>query len=89
LTAVYEDLTPQLSTIHAVLSVNGTNVNATMTGDRFELALNNGQTWILYTSEVTTFIIANNTLTATTPMTGLHANRRAGRVGGDGQRSIA
>lgn len=70
LTAVYEGLTPQLSTIHAVLSVNGTNVNATMTGERFELALNNGQTWILYTSEVTTFIIANNTLTATTPMTG-------------------
>lgn len=70
LTAVYSNLTPQLSTIHALLSVNGTNVNATMTGDRFELALNNGQTWILYTSEVTTFIIANNTLTATTPMTG-------------------
>ena len=70
LTAVYNNLTPEISTIHALLSVNGTNVNATMTGDRFELALNNGQTWILYTSEETTFIIANNTLTATGPMMG-------------------
>jgi endo-1,3(4)-beta-glucanase len=70
LTAVYSNLTPEISTIHAVLSVNGANVNATMTGDRFVLALNNGQTWILYTSQETTFIIANNTLTATEPMTG-------------------
>jgi len=70
LTTVYTNLTPQISTVHALLSVNGTNVNATMTGDRFELALNNGQTWILYTSQETTFIIANNTLTATEPMTG-------------------
>lgn len=71
MTGIYNGLTPVISTIHSLLSVNGTNVNATMTDDRFELALNNGQTWILYTSEVTTFIIANNTLTATVPMDGV------------------
>ncbi len=70
LTASYDGLTPEVSTIHALLSINGNNVNAEVTGDRFILELNNGQTWILYTSEVTTFSISNNTLTAAGPING-------------------
>ena len=63
LTAVYNGLTPEVTTIHAILSINGTSPNATITDDRFELVLNNGQTWVLYASETITLIYAgNNTL---------------------------
>lgn len=70
LTAYYNGLTPEISTIHAVLNINGAGVNASVTGNRFVLELNNGQTWILYTSEATTFSVANNTLTAAGPING-------------------
>ena len=63
LTAVYTGLTPEVTTIHAILSINGTSPNATITDNRFELVLNNGQTWVLYTSETITLVHAgNNTL---------------------------
>ena len=63
LTAVYNGLTPEVTTIHAILSINGTSPNATITDDRFELVLNNGQTWVLYASETITLVFAgNNTL---------------------------
>ncbi|MGB1122835.1 MAG: hypothetical protein ACPG08_04860, partial [Flavobacteriales bacterium] len=63
LTAVYNGLTPEVTTIHAILSINGTSPNATITDDRFELVLNNGQTWVLYASETITLVYAgNNTL---------------------------
>jgi endo-1,3(4)-beta-glucanase len=63
LTAVYGGLTPEVTTIHAILSINGTSPNATITDDRFELVLNNGQTWVLYASETITLVYAgNNTL---------------------------
>ena len=63
LTAVYSGLTPEVSTIHAILSINGASPNATVTDDRFELVLNNGQTWVLYASEPLTLAYAgNNTL---------------------------
>ncbi|CAF0913646.1 unnamed protein product [Adineta steineri] len=39
--------TPRISTAHAILSVNG-QTSGRITGKRFELALNNDQTWILY-----------------------------------------
>ena len=51
LTTVYTGLTPEVSTIHAILSINGASPNASITDSRFELVLNNGQTWVLYASE--------------------------------------
>ena len=45
LTTVYTGLTPEVSTIHAILSINGASPNASITDSRFELVLNNGQTW--------------------------------------------
>ena len=39
--------TPRISTTHAILSVNG-QTSGSITGKRFEIALNNGQTWIVY-----------------------------------------
>ncbi|CAF4872354.1 unnamed protein product [Rotaria sp. Silwood1] len=39
--------TPRISTIHSMLTVNG-RVSGNMTGKRFEIALNNNQTWLLY-----------------------------------------
>ncbi len=63
LTTVYTGLTPEVTTIHAILSINGTSPNATIPDNRFELVLNNGQTWVLYASETITLVYAgNNTL---------------------------
>lgn len=39
--------TPRISTVHAILSVNG-QTSGTLTGKRFEIVLNNGQSWIVY-----------------------------------------
>ena len=39
--------TPRISTTHAILSVNG-KTSGTLTGKRFEIVLNNGQSWIVY-----------------------------------------
>ena len=58
-TVVYSGLTPKISTIHAILSVSS------LSGTKFKLTLNNGQTWIIYASSSITFNRAGNTLTAT------------------------
>ncbi|CAF4199220.1 unnamed protein product, partial [Rotaria sp. Silwood2] len=39
--------TPRISTIHSMLSVNG-QISGNITGKRFEIVLNNNQTWLLY-----------------------------------------
>ncbi|CAF1222202.1 unnamed protein product [Rotaria sp. Silwood1] len=44
----YNSATPKISTTHAILSVNG-QTSGRLTGKRFEIVLNNQQTWILYT----------------------------------------
>ncbi|CAF0872104.1 unnamed protein product [Rotaria sordida] len=44
----YNSATPKISTTHAILSVNG-QASGRISGKRFEIALNNGQTWLLYT----------------------------------------
>ncbi len=63
LTTVYSGLTPEVSTIHAILSINGASPNASITDSRFELVLNNGQTWVLYASEpIALTYTGNNTL---------------------------
>ena len=72
LTAVYDGLTPKVTTIHAILSINGTLPNATITDNRFEFVLNNGQTWVLYASEVITLVfVGNNTLLGPTDWNGV------------------
>ncbi|CAF0928792.1 unnamed protein product [Adineta ricciae] len=43
----YNSATPKISTVHAILSVNGQS-SGKITGKRFEVSLNNGQTWIIY-----------------------------------------
>jgi endo-1,3(4)-beta-glucanase len=44
----YNAATPKIGTAHAILSVNG-QASGRISGKRFEIVLNNGQTWILYT----------------------------------------
>jgi endo-1,3(4)-beta-glucanase len=44
----FNSATPRISTAHAILSVNG-QTSGRISGKRFEIALNNGQTWFLYT----------------------------------------
>lgn len=50
-TAQYENLTPNIKTIHAILKVNGAQAQpgSQFQGDKFNFELNNGQTWNLYT----------------------------------------
>lgn len=43
----FNSATPRIATTHAILSVNGQN-SGRITGKRFEVVLNNGQTWLLY-----------------------------------------
>ena len=69
----YTGVTPVVSTIHAVTAVNGTTVGATgtFTGSKFKLALDNGQTWIVYfSSSVTLTLSASQVLTAGASFTG-------------------
>jgi endo-1,3(4)-beta-glucanase len=62
-TAVYAGLTPLLSTPHKILSVNGAQVSP-VTADRFVLALDNGQTWVVYASAPLTFSWSGGVLKA-------------------------
>lgn len=44
----FNSATPKISTEHLILSVNN-QASGSITGKRFEIVLNNNQTWILYT----------------------------------------
>lgn len=65
----YNSATPKITTIHAVLSVNG-QTSGTITGKRFEISLNNDQTWVLYAlnGEIT-LELRGNELYGTQPIT--------------------
>ncbi|MCA9675681.1 MAG: hypothetical protein KC464_11640, partial [Myxococcales bacterium] len=65
----YAAATPRITTQHAIVSVNGAT-DGPFVGARFEVALNNGQTWILYASTELTLDRAGDTLTARAPLTG-------------------
>ncbi|CAF0816447.1 unnamed protein product [Didymodactylos carnosus] len=56
----YANATPKITTVHAILNVNGQS-SGQVTCDRFEIALNNGQIWILYSlnGEITLNINGN------------------------------
>ena len=66
----YDGLTPVMSTIHAIMSVNGVSDGSPVTDTRFEVELNNGQTWMVYTSPEITFSEADGKLTASGKFTG-------------------
>merc|ERR1712117_316200 len=66
----YTGLTPSLTTIHAITSVNGGTTEGTATGSKFNIELNNGQSWIIYTSTDITLTFSGSTITATEPFTG-------------------
>jgi endo-1,3(4)-beta-glucanase len=69
----YAAATPVLNTQNAITSVNGVAAGPTgsYTGTKFKMALNNGQTWILYsTSSVTLNLTGSSTLTASAVFTG-------------------
>lgn len=67
MTMFYDVLTPVLKTQHAILSVNGNGTPGSITNTRFKITMNNGQTWIIYTSTAITFtwttaqLLADNT----------------------------
>jgi endo-1,3(4)-beta-glucanase len=70
----YSTLTPSIFTTHAFTSINGTAVDTSsvgsFTGTKFKLTLNNGQTWIIYTTSTITLTQAAGVLNASAPFTG-------------------
>lgn len=60
-TMEFTDLTPKITTQHAILNVNGTTVfPADITDTKFKIVLNNGQTWIIYASSSITLNVQNS-----------------------------
>jgi endo-1,3(4)-beta-glucanase len=57
-TAQYTGLIPRITTIHAILSVNGESIDASTaasyTGSKFVVTLNKGQKWVIFASETIT-----------------------------------
>ena len=53
----YDARTPTLTTIHAILSVNGGPLGE-ITGSKFSVELNSGQTWMIYTSSDVTIQVS-------------------------------
>jgi len=64
-TVKYTGVTPKFQFSGAILSPNGQ-----VSGIRFEVKLNNGQTWILYSSAPLTLTVTGNSLEADTILTG-------------------
>ncbi|NUQ76940.1 MAG: hypothetical protein HUU21_25685 [Polyangiaceae bacterium] len=69
-TMVYDNLTPRIESAHAITSVNKGAASPVM-GDRFEIALNNGQTWLLYASSPLTLSWSPSGMAASAPFTGV------------------
>jgi len=69
-TVEYTNLSPQLSTIHAITGVNGGGNPGTVSGTKLKLALNNGQTWIIYSSSSITWTISGTNIQANSRFTG-------------------
>lgn len=65
LTAQYIGLVPRITTIHAILTVNGNNFDpinpVSYTGTKFVVTLSKGQKWVIYASETITLV--SNVLT--------------------------
>ena len=69
-TAMYSGLHPQLGTQHATLSIDGAGVPPSWTASRFEWGMNNGQTWIVYSSEPLTWALQDGVLAAQSVLDG-------------------
>lgn len=72
-TAKYSTLTPSISTVYAILTINSQTATSGLvtTSDRFVLTLNNGQTWTLYFSTAVALRLSGTTtLVATAKFTG-------------------
>ncbi|GMH35794.1 hypothetical protein BSKO_03662 [Bryopsis sp. KO-2023] len=66
-TFIFDNLTPKITTQHAIVNI----VDANPTGTRFEVFLNNGQKWLIYSSHTITMQFANNEILASAPFTGV------------------
>lgn len=78
--ARYTSLRPAISTEHAIESVNNQAVGTTITGQKFILKLNNGQTWAIYTDSPVSLTSSSSQLLASTVFTGM---MRAALLSGD------
>lgn len=103
-TVVYDALAPRIESAHAITSVND-GAPSPVTADRFTVALNNGQTWVVYASEEITFNWSASGMSTSAPFTGylraavldgapgtsdaLDAHRAAYPTGGDVAASVA
>lgn len=65
----YAGATPRLEATSAIVAVDGATPPR-VTGDRFEVSLGNGQTWLVYASETVTFNVEGSALAATEPFGG-------------------
>ena len=65
----YTGLTPTLTTIHTILSVNG-GTDGTATGTKFNIELDNGQRWIMYTSSDITISWTGSIVSANSQFSG-------------------
>ncbi len=70
MTAHYNGLTPRIGTVHAITGLNGGVGSQAVTDTRFEVQMNNGQTWVLYASSVLTLSVNNGSLEASGVYTG-------------------
>ena len=58
MTMHYDGLTPRIGTVHAITGLNGGSASQSVTDSRFEVQLNNGQTWVLYASSPITLSLS-------------------------------
>jgi len=81
MTAHYNGLTPRVGTVHAIIGLNGGSASGSVTGTKFVMQLNNGQTWIVYASSTVTMSVSGGALVASGSFTG--TLRAALSQGGD------
>ena len=71
-TLYYENAVPTISTIHAILKINGESVQPGMefTSQKFDFEMNNGQTWKIYLSMDSKIIFSGQQFTFQNPYSG-------------------
>ena len=72
-TIFYNNMVPTISTIHAILNVNGQSSpqpGTEFSGQKFDFQMNNGQKWNLYTPSPTTIIFTGQGITFKQSYTG-------------------
>merc|ERR1719491_81284 len=71
-TIFYNNMVPTISTIHAILNVNGQSFSpgTEFSGQKFDFGMNNGQKWNLYTSLPITIIFTVQGITFKQSFTG-------------------